>query len=161
MQQQQNQERSIKRWTPGMLNKLDACFTAAHSWKIYGSKMWRFYLHLCFTQFHQNKKWHTLNLDFISSFSAKKYKVFKLFENFKIPDPLSHLQYTDSLGPLHVLWQVFFGCWVTWSISSWQECLLSQSCVMGSRTVNHTKKTISHYIFENFVILGRKTRNEI
>ncbi len=25
------------------------------------------------------------------------------------------------LGPLHVLWQVSFGCWVTWSISSWQE----------------------------------------
>ena len=22
---------------------------------------------------------------------------------------------------LHVLWQVSFGCWVTWSISSWQE----------------------------------------
>ena len=26
-----------------------------------------------------------------------------------------------SLGPLHVLWQVSFGCWVTWSISCWQE----------------------------------------
>jgi hypothetical protein len=25
------------------------------------------------------------------------------------------------LGPLHVLWQVSFGCWVSWSISSWQE----------------------------------------
>ena len=24
-------------------------------------------------------------------------------------------------GPQHVLWQVSFGCWVTWSISSWQE----------------------------------------
>ena len=24
-------------------------------------------------------------------------------------------------GPLHVLWQVSFGCWVTWSISSWQK----------------------------------------
>ena len=24
-------------------------------------------------------------------------------------------------GPLHVLWQVSFCCWVTWSISSWQE----------------------------------------
>ena len=22
---------------------------------------------------------------------------------------------------IHVLWQVSFGCWVTWSISSWQE----------------------------------------
>ena len=26
-----------------------------------------------------------------------------------------------SLGPLHVLWQVSFDYWVTWSISSWQE----------------------------------------
>ena len=26
-----------------------------------------------------------------------------------------------NLGPLHVLLQVSFGCWVTWSISSWQE----------------------------------------
>ena len=25
------------------------------------------------------------------------------------------------LGPLHVLWQVSLGCWVTWSISSRQE----------------------------------------
>ena len=24
-------------------------------------------------------------------------------------------------GPLHVLWLVSIGCWVTWSISSWQE----------------------------------------
>ena len=26
-----------------------------------------------------------------------------------------------SKGPLHVIWQVSFGCWVTWSNSSWQE----------------------------------------
>ena len=25
------------------------------------------------------------------------------------------------LGHLHVLWQVSFGCWVTWSISSWYK----------------------------------------
>ena len=35
-------------------------------------------------------------------------------------------------SPLHVLWQVSFGCWVTWSISSWQRyyksVLFSQSC---------------------------------
>ena len=29
--------------------------------------------------------------------------------------------YSGTLGPLHVLWQVSFGCWVTWSILSWQE----------------------------------------
>ena len=27
----------------------------------------------------------------------------------------------DISGPLHVLWQFFFGCWVTWSISSCQK----------------------------------------
>ena len=27
----------------------------------------------------------------------------------------------NYLGPLHVLWQVSFGCWVMWSISSWQK----------------------------------------
>ena len=36
---------------------------------------------------------------------------------------------TDSkrriLGYLHVLWQVSFGCWVTWSISRWKECYKS------------------------------------
>ena len=26
-----------------------------------------------------------------------------------------------NYGPLHVLWQVSFVCWVPWSISSWQE----------------------------------------
>ena len=35
-------------------------------------------------------------------------------------------------GPLHVLWQVCFGCWVTWSISNWQKyyksVFFSQSC---------------------------------
>ena len=28
---------------------------------------------------------------------------------------------TIDLDPPHVLWQVSFGCWVTWSISSWKE----------------------------------------
>ena len=28
---------------------------------------------------------------------------------------------TPASGPLYVLWQVSFGCWVTWSISSWQN----------------------------------------
>jgi hypothetical protein len=32
---------------------------------------------------------------------------------------------TSLKGPLHVLWKVSFGCWVTWSISSWQECYKS------------------------------------
>ena len=28
---------------------------------------------------------------------------------------------TGKYGPLYVLWQVSFGCWVTWSILSWQK----------------------------------------
>ena len=31
------------------------------------------------------------------------------------------MQIIQNLGPLHVFWQVSFGCWVTWSISSWQK----------------------------------------
>ena len=31
------------------------------------------------------------------------------------------IQFWAVSGPLHVLWQIFFGCWVMWSISSWQE----------------------------------------
>ena len=46
------------------------------------------------------------------------------------PLPLNYSQYegirllqSNNLGPLHVLWQVSFGCWVTWTISSlsWQK----------------------------------------
>ena len=29
--------------------------------------------------------------------------------------------YETDWAPPHVLWHVSFGCWVTWSISSWQE----------------------------------------
>ena len=32
-----------------------------------------------------------------------------------------HARKSPSLGPLHVLRQFSFGCWVTWSNSSWQE----------------------------------------
>ena len=27
----------------------------------------------------------------------------------------------NDIGPLHVIWQVSFGCWITWSISNWQN----------------------------------------
>ena len=33
--------------------------------------------------------------------------------------------WSSELAPPHVLWQVSFGCWVTWSISSWQKCYKS------------------------------------
>ena len=29
--------------------------------------------------------------------------------------------FSENWGPPHVLWEVSFGFWVTWSISSWQE----------------------------------------
>ena len=60
------------------------------------------------------------------------------------------------LGPLHVLWQVSFGCWVMWSISSWHEYIVWVSSfpsrVIGSRTLNYTKKkTIWHLaIWQNW-----------
>ena len=37
------------------------------------------------------------------------------------------------LGPLDVVWQVSFGCWITWSILSWQE---SYKCVFFSKIVS-------------------------
>ena len=40
-------------------------------------------------------------------------------ETMECPDRDLHWQ--CKLGPLHVHWQVSFGCWVTWSILSWQE----------------------------------------
>ena len=40
--------------------------------------------------------------------------------------------YISIYGPLHVLWQVSFGSWVSWSISSWQKnyksVLFYQTC---------------------------------
>ena len=54
---------------------------------------------------------------------------------------------SDLWGPLHVLWQVSFGCWVTWSISSWKKCLLSQSCFWMKRFTVIPKKTIWHLAF--------------
>ena len=39
---------------------------------------------------------------------------------------LNHdLTFSAHTGPLHVLWQASFGCWVTRSISSWQEYNMS------------------------------------
>ena len=58
-------------------------------------------------------------------FSTLRHKILTLdLRELKI-----HLQKTigrqitksSNLGPPHVLWQVSFGFWVTWSISSWQQ----------------------------------------
>ena len=47
--------------------------------------------------------------------------------NYLIRCPSIHPNISDVVkifrhwGPPHVLWQVYFGFWVTWSISSWQK----------------------------------------
>ena len=64
--------------------------------EIYGSKIWRFYLHLCFTQFHQNKEWHKLNLDFISSFPAQNYNFLKMFTECTIFQNSKFLNFLKS-----------------------------------------------------------------
>ena len=35
--------------------------------------------------------------------------------------PYTFLPSNKHWGPLHVVWQVSFGWWITWSISSWQN----------------------------------------
>ena len=61
-----------------------------------------------------------------NSTTATKQKVFFCFWNVSVPKelqwyPSSSLKGFKHLGSPHVLWQVSFGFWVTWSISSWQE----------------------------------------
>ena len=50
-------------------------------------------------------------------------------------------------GLLHVLWQVSFGCWVTWSISSWQEYYQSvffpKMNEINDKIYNYSKKPIA------------------
>ena len=61
-------------------------------------------------------------------------------------------------GPLHVLWQVSFGCWVTWCISSWQEYYKSviffnftKLLFLNDKIYSYTKKTIWHLaIWQNW-----------
>ena len=43
-------------------------------------------------------------------------------------------------GPQHVLWQVSFGCWVMWSISSWQKYY---------KSANASEARICMWIFHN------------
>ena len=70
--------------------------------------------------------------DFIFVYCKQKFSKLTEFEEARILYghlSLGHLlscrcdgiQPYEDYGPLHVLWQVSFGCWVRWSISSWQE----------------------------------------
>ena len=47
---------------------------------------------------------------------------------------------------LHVLWQVSFGCWVTWSTSSWQKFFMSVF-FLKARSLINTRKFRPHLNF--------------
>ena len=56
-------------------------------------------------------------------------------------------------GPLHVLSQVSFGCWVTWSISSWQKHLRVSSfpkAVLSKKKVFGTWQFVKKLCFGQF-----------
>ena len=59
----------------------------------------------------------------------------------------------DHLGPLHVLWQVSFGCWVTWSISSWQKCYKSDF-FFNFKKLQFLNNKIYSYTKNNYLALG-------
>ena len=79
---------------------------------------------------------------------------FKCIKNTKL-----HLEVV-VYGPLHVLWQVSFGCWVTWSISSWQVYYKSvfffnftKLQFLNDKIYSYTKKTIWHLaIWQNWCL---------
>ena len=50
----------------------------------------------------------------------KKEKKKKQLQTLKIRQNINY-NLCGGKGPLHVLWQVSLGCWVTWSIPSWQQ----------------------------------------
>ena len=62
-------------------------------------------------------------LDFSHKLCLDTYLLALWLSRVIMTDMYTHLQRQLSFtyGPLHVLWQVSFGCWVTWSISSWEE----------------------------------------
>ena len=57
------------------------------------------------------------------SASKKLFSSFYFERSFKILRPRKKYRASTRvvLGSPHVLWQVSFGFWVTWPISSWQE----------------------------------------
>ena len=61
----------------------------------------------------------------------------------------------QDLAPPHVLWQVSFGCWVTWSISSWQKCYKSVFFFNFTKLQFLNNKTYS-YTKNNYLALGNQ-----
>ena len=56
-------------------------------------------------------------------------------------------------APPHVLWQVSFGCWVTWSISSWQKCYKSVFFFNFTK-LQFLNNKIYSYTKNNYLALG-------
>ena len=75
-----------------------------------------------------------------------------------------HLGKDTFKGPLHVVWHVSFGCWITWFISSWQNSYNSvffpkaEWCVfLNDKVCSYTKKTIWHLaIWQNWCSIIQK-----
>ena len=59
----------------------------------------------------------------------------------------------SGLGPPHVLWQVSFGCWVMWSISSWQKCYKSVFFFNFTK-LQFLNNKIYSYTKNNYLALG-------
>ena len=76
-------------------------------------------LKMCFFLCHflsREKIWENWDIFFLEKPFPWLLKIFDLRSDTNI-----FRWSTSVLGPLHVLWQVSLGCWVTWSISSWQK----------------------------------------
>ena len=56
-------------------------------------------------------------------------------------------------APPHVLWQVSFGWWFTWSISSWQKCYKSVFFFNFTK-LQFLKHKIYSYTENNYLALG-------
>ena len=88
-------------------------------WENHCSK-WIFFFQICI-YFFQSKKFNSEfnttkeQLNFKSDQFSVVEKRLEIVWKWKI------LVFAIALGPSHVLWEVSFGFWVTWTISSWQE----------------------------------------
>ena len=54
-------------------------------------------------------------------FHKKSWKMKEITHDLTFYYCCDPLWLPEDKGPLHVLWQVSFGCWITWSISSCQN----------------------------------------
>ena len=76
---------------------------------------------------------------------------------WNIHDLIHDLTFSAHTAPPHVLWQVCFGCWVTWSISSWQECYKSYFFPM----LQFLNNRLLLYPINNLACLGQFNHSRI